>query len=406
MGTEEKNFDANDPSSWSAEYRDFRSRLDAWTLWDEFSPAEKRDHILDYFSAEEWSKPEYLTILAVFFDDAPQWMRIKARGKAIGVNVWDLERACKTMHERAQEASKRARDSMEPHSSQSSEDRLKALFASTELDDWYGALDLLADIFPQAAQWNYAKEMAKRRGISAYGLEQAVKEVVAVRKKAHASTAATSTADASLSAQSYESALMMLSEEWDIPPISACVRHGTENSTWHLKFADGREVNLGTSKDLLNELSVRAAILDVTKKVIRFYGKKDQERWRELIGMLTAVAMTVDTPEMTPRGQAHALVEGYLEMNNVHLDENTSAEEWETLAYSNEPFVRDGIVHVSARHICNAYARTMMPEIDHKVTLELLRLLGGYQVRITLNTYKTSRSMFAIPVENIAHSQE
>jgi hypothetical protein len=90
----------------------------------------------------------------------------------------------------------------------------------------------------------------------------------------------------------------------------------------------------------------------------------------------------------------------------VRLDQEASAEDWETIAHENEPFVREGFVHVHARHIWHAYARSMMPELDHKKILEVLRLLGGHQIRVTLNTFKTSRSMFAIPVENITEVQQ
>ena len=378
--------------------------MHAFEVWHDLTPAEKRDHILDYFSAEEWSNPEHLNILALFYSDAPQWMRIKARGKSIGVNAWDLERACQALHERLQAAKQCEATPATARPDESTEASLGRIFASSDIDVWYGALDLLADIFPQAVKWNYAKEKAKQRGISPYGLEQAVKEVVAVRKKARHGTADACAAEASLAAQSHTSALARLSEEWGVP-IGGCLRHGTENSTWHLILVDGREIHLGVSSQAINEASVRAAIFDTTGQYIQQYGKKQHERWRELMELLAEVAVTVDTEEMTSRGKAKALLRGYLASAMCPLEVDTSAEEMQILAIANRPFVKNGILYVHARDISSNYARTSMPELDHAHVLEFLREMGACQGKVKLNTAKTSRSYWSLPVANLVDDE-
>jgi putative DNA primase/helicase len=76
------------------------AEVDAQAMWNVLDPVEKREIILGNFSAMEWCEEENLNVLAVFFDNAVQWMRIKARAKQVGVNCYDLERAVKQIRAR------------------------------------------------------------------------------------------------------------------------------------------------------------------------------------------------------------------------------------------------------------------------------------------------------------------
>jgi putative DNA primase/helicase len=69
-------------------------------VWDSMDPAEKCESILAVCPAIEWCEPENLNVLAVFYADPIQWMRIKARAKQIGVNCYDLERAVRAIRTR------------------------------------------------------------------------------------------------------------------------------------------------------------------------------------------------------------------------------------------------------------------------------------------------------------------
>lgn len=69
-------------------------------IWQDMLPHEKREVILANWPAEAWCDEDNLNVLAVFYDDPIQWMRIKARAKAIGVNTFDLERAVKAIRTR------------------------------------------------------------------------------------------------------------------------------------------------------------------------------------------------------------------------------------------------------------------------------------------------------------------
>ena len=83
----------DDEAGTSPEYRQVKASLDAWEMWEALDEAERRDLILDRYPPFQWFEAQQLPTLAGFRDDAAQWGRIKAKGKDIGVNVWDLEHA-------------------------------------------------------------------------------------------------------------------------------------------------------------------------------------------------------------------------------------------------------------------------------------------------------------------------
>jgi hypothetical protein len=193
-----------------------------------------------------------------------------------------------------------------------------------------------------------------------------------------------------------ERLLDTLSDVWGIQ-IRTVIRHGTENALWHLHLIDGREIQLGSSEDLMVQGKVRARIFDVTGHVIPRYAAKDARLWDHHMEMLALVAQTVDTPEMTREGQARALVRGYLEGQDCQPDMDTSREEWAALALANQPFVREGLLHLSARHLWTTYVQSIAPKMSYADLLDVLRLLGGRRATITINNVKTtSRSMWRI----------
>ena len=73
--------------------------LDATTThaqWHgDLEPEALLTHVLETYPAANWSDADVLKLFATCYDDAAQWMKIKAVGKALGVNVYDLERAVK-----------------------------------------------------------------------------------------------------------------------------------------------------------------------------------------------------------------------------------------------------------------------------------------------------------------------
>lgn len=195
--------------------------------------------------------------------------------------------------------------------------------------------------------------------------------------------------------------LMNLSDTWGIE-INAVVRHGTENALWHLQLHDGREIQLGTSKELLSQAHVRARIYDVTGQMLRRYSPKEAHLWDHHIQLLAQVASTVDTPEMTRLGHAKALILGYLEGLECSLDRDNSSEEWATLALGNKPFVREGMLYLSARDLLVSYVRSTDPKMTQPELLDLLRLVGGRRTTITTNTVRhTTRSVWRIAVTRL-----
>jgi hypothetical protein len=194
-----------------------------------------------------------------------------------------------------------------------------------------------------------------------------------------------------------EALLMNLSDTWGLE-IQAVVRHGRENALWHLQLHDGSEIQLGTSKELMSQAHVRARIYDVTGHVLRRYPPKDAHLWDHHMQILAQVAVTVDTPEMTRLGQAKSLVLGYLEMQSCMLDRDNSSEEWELLALGNRPFVRQGMLYLAARHMFLNYVRVVNSKMIQTDLLDLLRLLKGRRITLTVQQpKKTSRSVWRIP---------
>ena len=68
-------------------------RVNEYELWETMSLTERREIVLDHYAVSQWFEEPALPTLASFRQDAAAWGRIKAKGREIGVNVWDLEKA-------------------------------------------------------------------------------------------------------------------------------------------------------------------------------------------------------------------------------------------------------------------------------------------------------------------------
>lgn len=196
-----------------------------------------------------------------------------------------------------------------------------------------------------------------------------------------------------------------LSNEWGIG-LANVIRHGTENALWHLRLDDGREIQLGSSQDLMMQTKVRARIFDVTGHLIPRYARSKADVWDHHVELLAMVATTVDTPEMTREGKAKALVLGYLEGQNCRLDRESSAEEWVILALRNKPFVREGHLYLSVRTFLLQHVHMLEPKMSQSDVFDLLRLLGGRRTKLTINEPKpTSRRLWCLPVPRLVDTE-
>ena len=199
-----------------------------------------------------------------------------------------------------------------------------------------------------------------------------------------------------------EKLLDNLADIWGLH-VEAVIKHGTENAFWHLRLQDGREIQLGTSQDLQSQTKVRARIYDVTGQMIPRYAPKELRLWDHHMEILALVAMTVDTPEMTRRGQARSLLLGYLQEEYCPLDHDASPEEWEALALGNRPFMRNGMLHIAVKDIWVKHIRLLEPQMSQREFLDLLRLLGGKRIRVTINhPSPTSRSVWRLAPEQLS----
>jgi hypothetical protein len=347
------------------------------------NPAGRLPFVLD-LAPENWYATYAMPVLAHFRTDPRQWGLILAKWGALyqkadlliaAVDAWRREHPAP-----GQEAS-------------TPDEQLQRIYASSDPDVWYGALALLATLRRNTRAWSHAKAKAKQRGLDTHDLERAVDAMASA--KARVPTTTEESQEPLPEAQQH-SGVARLAEEWGIP-IVGCVRHGLENTEWGLLLDTGQEIHLGSSKKILKEEEVRAAIFDVTGIAIKEYGRKERAVWYELIEIVAAVAVLVDTPELTTKGQARALLEGYLARNYVDLERDASDEEWAQIAGSTRAFVRQGLVHVHVQDIWLHYSRTMFPDVTTRMILEWLRLLGWHRVTVTRRgPPSTCRSMWAV----------
>jgi hypothetical protein len=190
-----------------------------------------------------------------------------------------------------------------------------------------------------------------------------------------------------------------LADTWNLP-LAAVIKHGTENTLWHLRLLDGREISLGTTKDLFLQHTVRQRIFEVTHHMIPRYGARDQALWDHHLTWLALVAQTVDTPEMTREGQARFYIRGYLDAHYCDLERQVESTDWEDLAMNNKPFLRDGKVYLSTKTFW-PHIRTINPRLSQPDLLDLLRLLQGRRITVALNQRKTSRSYWRIAISDL-----
>jgi hypothetical protein len=192
-----------------------------------------------------------------------------------------------------------------------------------------------------------------------------------------------------------EALLMNLSTAWKVE-IYAVIRHGEENSLWHLKLYNGQEIQLGTTEQLMSQTKVRTKIFDSTGQMIPRYGPKDGALWDYHLSLIYDAALVIDTPELTRVGQIRALITGYIESQECLLDQDM--DDWEELAVDNRPYVRNGMLYLSPKNLWLAHARLYYPKMTQPELLDLLRLLGGKRTTVTLNSVKSSRSYWRIPL--------
>lgn len=195
-----------------------------------------------------------------------------------------------------------------------------------------------------------------------------------------------------------ESSTSNLAELWSIP-IAKVIRHGEENVRWSLALEDGKEILLGTSKQLLDQRHVRAAIFDRTGKLIPRIAKQEEYKWDQILEGLYAIAVTVANPDSTRMAQAKELLGQYLRGQPGGFRQDFDENEWEDRAYSNHPFRRAGAIYLHARMWWNSCIRALAPDITYQDTLGLLRLVGATSERITLHKVAhTDRSYWRLPL--------
>jgi hypothetical protein len=84
----------------SATYLYYKAAMDEQERWDNLTPRQKFDEIVETYPAEDWTTDEHLNVLAVFCRDGRLWLRALTIGRQIGVDTYKLDQAVKTIRDR------------------------------------------------------------------------------------------------------------------------------------------------------------------------------------------------------------------------------------------------------------------------------------------------------------------
>lgn len=186
---------------------------------------------------------------------------------------------------------------------------------------------------------------------------------------------------------------------WGIP-LRQVIRHGDENVQWSLKLDDGREILLGSTRQLDDQRHVRTAVFERTGVRIPRISKQEEYKWDQLLVNLYTMSVRVENPDGARKEQAQELLHLYLDNQPGGFAQDFDEEEWEALALKNRPFRKDGAVYVHARSFWNNMIRAMAPDTTYNDTLGLLRLIGAKSSRVTLHKLAhTDRSYWILPKE-------
>lgn len=397
-------------------YDVLRAQMDAAEMWDSLSYAERRDMILARVPWQEWLNDDYLPTLALFRQDAIWWARIEERYKQLGGNGYRLGQAAEVL----------SPPKKLPQSSRNGTAYAPELDMTAE-----GLAIRQPDLTPSLSR-PYGLSDAEHHAADIRVIEACIAEqwqndglIVACLIDAHISGRHTTydldtlqtlvgtvylrlqgmddAEDDGLTQRAHRigkaKALQWLSTYWKIP-VAQVIRHGTdENTLWHLKLLDGREIALGN--DLDNPKKIAHAIFTVTGKRIPRVSAKELTKWDETMELLYEISDVVDTEELSRKGTIRAFLLSYADREMCRLDREADAEEWEKLAKGGKPFVRHARMHIHARTFWLEHVKGVSPEVKYADVLDWLRLLGGVCNKVTLNTVNTSRALWSVPVENI-----
>lgn len=150
-------------------------------------------------------------------------------------------------------------------------------------------------------------------------------------------------------------------------PISRWIQHGRENARYSLVMTDGRAVRIGAAGDVLNHSSFAKRMYEAGRVINPMKGKT----WMEFTRGLIVAAEVVENEEASSSWQAEQWVKSYLS------DHAADSRDWQDAAAGNEPFIKDGKLHISASEL-RKHMRVLQHEhgVDRIEVLECLRSAG------------------------------
>jgi hypothetical protein len=192
--------------------------------------------------------------------------------------------------------------------------------------------------------------------------------------------------------QSREDQLKWLSRALDVE-IRDVVKLTGEDPLWYLILGDGREVQLGTAAQLLDQRRVRAHLAEVIDRLVRAH---DGRPWEVAINILIQVARPVEpTPDITRATLLFTLLDNYL--SSVTFLKDPSLRSYSAMR---QPLVHDGQCCFLLLEF-QGYVQRHAPQADlparARDLAELLRRLGA--VNRTTPGWRMYKNRWALPAK-------
>lgn len=151
-------------------------------------------------------------------------------------------------------------------------------------------------------------------------------------------------------------------------PVTRFIQHGADRAQYALEI-EGREVHIGQHKDVLNTDTVRGRLMDARGVVMPLIKR---QAWLDVVRQLMSVRVFVADDEGDRVTETRAWVAGHA--NGVAYI-NDAADLGEVVG-QNQPFVREGWLHVHAGSLRRHLLMRLMEKVDMAELRDRLRAAG------------------------------
>ncbi len=166
----------------------------------------------------------------------------------------------------------------------------------------------------------------------------------------------------------------------------ALIQHGEEDSSWSLEMKDGRNIALGSSKDIWSIDHCRGRL---SEKEVELPDDLKKNQWTKIVKKMQKHIRRLENPEVGDRKIiVREWVDDYLQSTPA-VYSNASEEGWQPAVSHRCPFVRhdqgdDGFVYLHASHFREWLDRHHKEKIQITVLHDMLRLYSFERKNVTV----------------------